>query len=77
VAAPWHTFRIKRGQKFEYKTHEATAMDRRWQLVLHCLGIEHVPFSKGTLVAFRRRLSERRIAIANQSPQVAQRAGTL
>lgn len=52
-------------------------MDRRWQLVLHCLGIEHVPFSKGTLVAFRRRLSERRIAIANQSPQVAQRAGTL
>ena len=37
---------------------EATLMDRRWQLVLDCLDTEQVPFSKGTLVAFRKRLIE-------------------
>lgn len=37
---------------------EATLMDRRWQLVLNCLDAEQAPFSKGTLVAFRRRLIE-------------------
>jgi lambda repressor-like predicted transcriptional regulator len=35
---------------------EATVMDRRWQLVLDCMGAEEPPFSKGTLVGFRRRL---------------------
>ncbi len=38
---------------------EATVMDRRWQLVLGCLGAEEPPFSKGTLVGFRKRLIER------------------
>jgi len=37
---------------------EATVMDRRWQLVLDCTGDEEPPFSKGTLVAFRKRLIE-------------------
>src|SRR5262245_27945181 len=37
---------------------EATVMDRRWQLVLDCLGAEDPPFSKGTLVGFRARLIE-------------------
>ena len=37
---------------------EATAMDRRWQLVLDCLDCAEPPFSTGTLVAFRRRLIE-------------------
>jgi hypothetical protein len=37
---------------------EATVMDRRWQLVLDCLDAEAPPFSKGTLVGFRRRLIE-------------------
>ena len=37
---------------------EATTMDRRWQLVLDCLDASRPPFSKGTLVAFRRRLIE-------------------
>src|SRR5258708_3604731 len=55
---------------------EATLMDRRWQLVLDCLDTDQAPFSKGTLVAFRkrlieaqmdRRLIERTIEIANQS----------
>src|SRR5947209_1929576 len=35
---------------------EATTMDRRWQLVLDCLDCHEPPFSKGTLVAFRKRL---------------------
>ena len=38
---------------------EATVMDRRWQLVLDCLDAGEPPFSKGTLVGFRRRLIER------------------
>ncbi len=55
---------------------EATLMDRRWQLVLDCLDAEEPPFSKGTLVAFRkrlidqqmdRRLIERTIELASQS----------
>ncbi|HTU76390.1 MAG TPA: IS1182 family transposase [Trebonia sp.] len=37
---------------------EATVMDRRWQLVLDCMGAEEPPFSKGTLVGFRKRLVE-------------------
>jgi len=37
---------------------EATVMDRRWQLVLDCLGAEEPPFAKGTLVGFRARLIE-------------------
>jgi transposase len=37
---------------------EASIMDRRWQLVLDCLDTENPPFSKGTLIAFRKRLGE-------------------
>jgi hypothetical protein len=37
---------------------ECTLMDRRWQLLLDCLGTRYPPFSKGTLVSFRRRLIE-------------------
>jgi transposase len=40
---------------------EATVMDRRWQLVLDCMGADEPPFSKGTLVGFRRRLIERNL----------------
>ncbi len=35
---------------------EATVMDRRWQLALDCLDADGAPFSKGTLVGFRKRL---------------------
>src|SRR6266849_7276361 len=61
---------------------EATVMDRRWQLVLDCLDTEQAPFSKGTLVAFRRllieaqmdrRLIERTIEIANHSQMFGSR----
>ena len=38
---------------------EATVMDRRWQLVLDCMGAGEPPFSKGALVGFRKRLIER------------------
>jgi Transposase domain (DUF772) len=37
---------------------EASRMERRWQLVLDCIDTEEPPFSKGTLVAFRKRLIE-------------------
>ena len=62
---------------------EATLMDRRWQVVLDCLDTEHAPFSKGTLVAFRKRLIEaqidqrlveRTIEIAAQSQAFGPRA---
>src|SRR5215469_16344470 len=62
---------------------EATLMDRRWQLVLDCLDAGQAPFSKGTLVAFRkrlieaqmdRRLIERTIEIASQNQEFGSRA---
>jgi hypothetical protein len=62
---------------------EATLMDRRWQLVLDCLDTDQAPFSKGTLVAFRkrlieahidRRLVERTIKIASQNHDFGPRA---
>jgi Transposase domain (DUF772) len=62
---------------------EATLMDRRWQLVLDCLDTDQAPFSKGTLVAFRkllidaqmdRRLIERTIEVAIQSQEFGPRA---
>ena len=37
---------------------EAMTMDRRWQLVLDCVDRQEAPFSKGTLIAFRKRLME-------------------
>jgi Transposase domain (DUF772) len=62
---------------------EATLMDRRWQLVLDCLDTEQAPFSKGTFVAFRkrlieaqmdRRLVERTIEVANSTQAFGPRA---
>ncbi len=35
---------------------ELTVMDKRWQMVLDCLGVEQPPFSQGTLLNFRMRL---------------------
>lgn len=55
---------------------ELTVMDKRWQLVLDCLGAEQPPFSQGTLWNFRMRLMahnldkillERTIALAEQT----------
>lgn len=62
---------------------EAAIMDRRWQLGLDCLDTEEAPFSKGTLVNFRkrlidanmdRRLIERTIEVAEQSGAFGSRA---
>jgi hypothetical protein len=55
---------------------ELTVMDKRWQLVLDCLGAELPPFSQGTLFNFRMRLMahildkvllERTVALAEQT----------
>src|SRR6266851_8003170 len=62
---------------------EATVMDRRWQLVLDCMDAEAPPFSKGTLVGFRkrlidqdldRRLVERTVALAARTGGFGARA---
>jgi transposase len=64
---------------------EATLMDRWWQLVLDCLDTEQAPFSKGTFVAFRkrlidaqvdRRLIERTIELASHTQAFGSRAST-
>src|SRR4029453_4043529 len=55
---------------------ELTVMDKRWQMVLDCLGAEHPPFSQGTLFNFRMRLIahnldktllDRTVAVAEQT----------
>src|SRR6266849_3611348 len=55
---------------------ELTVMDKRWQMVLDCLGTEQPPFSQGTLLNFRMRLIahdldkvllERTVALAEQT----------
>jgi Transposase domain (DUF772) len=61
---------------------EATLMDRRWQVVLDCLDTDQPPFSKGTFVAFRkrlidaqmdRRLIERTLDLANHTQEFGPR----
>jgi Transposase DDE domain/Transposase domain (DUF772) len=56
---------------------EATVMDRRWQLVLDCMGTEEPPFSKGTLVGFRKRLIERDLdrRLVERTVELAARTG--
>jgi hypothetical protein len=53
---------------------EATIMDRRWQLVLDCLDAQAPPFSKGTLVGFRKRLIEHNLdrALVDRTVALAQ-----
>src|SRR6266513_6301640 len=62
---------------------EAMVMDRRWQLVLDCMDADAPPFSKGTLVGFRkrligqdldRRLVERTVALAARTGGFGARA---
>lgn len=62
---------------------EELATDRRWQLVLNCLGATEAPFGKGTLWRFRslliqhemdRRLVERTVALAQQRSGFGARA---
>src|SRR4029434_2861889 len=61
---------------------ERSVMDKRWQMVLDCLGAEHPPFSQGTLFHFRMRLIahnldktllERTVALAEQTGGVGAR----
>lgn len=51
--------------------------DRRWQMVLGCLGADEAPFSQGVLVKFRRLLLEHglHLRLISQSVEVAKRTG--
>ena len=53
------------------------AFDRRWQMVLGCLGDDSAPFSQGVLVEFRRRLLEHglHLRLIERSVEVAKRTG--
>src|SRR5712691_11573555 len=56
---------------------EAAVMDRRWQLVLDCLDAGEPPFSKGTLVGFRKRLIEKNLdrRLVERTVELAARTG--
>ena|SRR5579859_426969 len=56
---------------------EASIMDRRWQLVLGSVDMEEPPFSKGTLVGFRKRLLEANMAhrLVERAIEVARKTG--
>jgi Transposase domain (DUF772) len=56
---------------------EACYMDRRWQLVLDCADTGEPPFSKGTLVAFRKRLIEANMdqSLVERTIKVAKQTG--
>jgi len=64
------------GHVSDQEAVELTVMDKRWQMVLDCLGAEHPPFSRGTLFHFRLRLIvhnldkpllDRTVALAEQT----------
>jgi transposase len=52
-------------------------MDRRWQLVLDCMGAEEPPFAKGTLVGFRKRLIGKNLdrRLVERTVELAARTG--
>lgn len=56
---------------------EAMVMDRRWQLVLDGLDEREAPFSKGTLVNFRKALIEHELdrRLIERTVQIARRRG--
>jgi len=56
---------------------EAAIADRRWQMVLDCLGAEEAPFSQGSLVDFRARMVKNGLhhKLVEQSVALAKRTG--
>lgn len=56
---------------------EAAVADRRWQMVLDCMGAEDAPFSQGALVDFRRRMVAHRLQhrLVEQSVALARKTG--
>jgi hypothetical protein len=56
---------------------EQAVFDRRWQMVLDCVGADRPPFSQGTLVEFRRRLIEHDLDqwLVERSVEIARKTG--
>ncbi len=68
-------------QAYEQKSDAGAALeamfDKRWQMVLNCLGEESTPFSQGTLCDFRHRLVKHNmdVTLLEQSVAVAKEFG--
>lgn len=56
---------------------ETAAMDKRWQLVLGCLGAEEAPFSQGVLPSFRERMIAHDLdkKLLDRTVEIAKRTG--
>lgn len=56
---------------------ETALMDRRWQLVLGCLGVEEPPFSQGVLSQFRQRMIAHDLdrKLLDRTVELAKRSG--
>lgn len=56
---------------------EVLVMDKRWQLVLNCLTCQKAPFSKGTLVNFRKLLIDKELdqRLIERTVEIAQEKG--
>jgi IS5 family transposase len=61
----------------DHEAVELTIMDRRWQMVLDCAGIEEPLFSQGTVVNFRQRLIEHGLdqELFNKTVELARETG--
>jgi len=61
----------------DHEAVELTIMDRRWQMVLDCAGIEQPLFSQGTVVNFRQRLIEHGLdqALFDKTVELARETG--
>ncbi len=64
-------------QKSDAGAVEEAVFDKRWQMVLGCLGDSKPPFSQGVLVDFRRRLQEADLdqALLERTVQLAKETG--
>ena len=56
---------------------ETAAMDKRWQLVLGCIGAEEAPFSQGVLPSFRERMIAHDLdkKLLDRTVEIAKRTG--
>ena len=61
----------------DYDVPDLVLMERRWQMVLDCAGIEDPPFTQATIFRFRRRMIEHGLdkALFDKTVELARRTG--